>query len=105
MLGKVSANITQLIKQGDVVSSKIDALQDKAVEQAITARAAHKRIDELKEHIDFGLKNLNESVKEIDGSVKKNTEFRENAKGVIGTIVFIVGLIGTGIGSIIAKYF
>jgi uncharacterized coiled-coil DUF342 family protein len=88
-LVKVSSNIEYLVKHSDLLNAKVDILQEKAVEQAMSAKAAHKRIDEMKDHIDENMVKLQTSLDHIDGSVKKNTNFRERASGIIAFIGFI----------------
>ena len=85
MLGEMKSNIGHIRSKVDIVERDVKILNETLIETTASARAAHKRVDDLQKETD------------------KNTTFRNKGMGIVGFVGFMMTGLGTLLGVVIGK--
>lgn len=90
ILGSISADIKNIAKKTDSIDDKVETLQEHSVEQRVTIKAAHKRLDQM-----------NDDHKDLKKTVDGHENLKNRGLGIVAFIGFVFGTLGAGIGKIL----
>lgn len=89
LLGKISSDISHVREKTDAIDNKVEHLQTSNIENRMTIKSAHKRIDEM-----------NVRMSDTEKTVKDHESVKNRGYGIIAFIGFIFGTLGAMIGKL-----
>ena len=71
----------------------------------ITIAKIGQKIDDQKEYFKERFDSIDRENRDQWAEIKSNTKFKYQAKGIIGAVGFVAGVLGAGISWVMAKLF
>lgn len=82
MLGRISADITHVRQKTETIDTKVDILQEHNVENRVTIKAAHRRLDNM------------------EATVKDHERLKNKGMGIVSFVGFVFGVLGAAVTKI-----